>query len=53
MGPQAESTKSCRPGPPPVITANPMLQYSWVYFAILLAGMAASAGYAPFLQLLL
>jgi O-antigen/teichoic acid export membrane protein len=37
----------------PLITRDPLIQHSWVYFAILIAGMTASAGYAPFGQLLL
>ena len=37
----------------PLVTADPLLQESWRYFAILLAGMVVSAGYAPFNQLLL
>jgi O-antigen/teichoic acid export membrane protein len=37
----------------PLLTRDPDLQRSWLYFAILLAGMAAAAGYTPFNQLLL
>ncbi|MBX3162079.1 MAG: oligosaccharide flippase family protein [Deltaproteobacteria bacterium] len=37
----------------PLISADPLVRGSWVYFAIILGGMAASAGYAPFAQLLL
>jgi len=37
----------------PLITRDPLLADSWRYFALLVAGMVASAGYAPFLPLLL
>lgn len=37
----------------PWFTTDPLLQDSWMYFAVLLGGMAASAGYTPFNQLLL
>jgi O-antigen/teichoic acid export membrane protein len=37
----------------PVSTSDPEIAHSWVYFAILVAGMVASAGYVPFNQMLL
>jgi len=37
----------------PWFTTDPLLQDSWIYFAVLLGGMAGSAGYTPFNQLLL
>jgi O-antigen/teichoic acid export membrane protein len=37
----------------PLITSDPALHESWTYFAALIAGMALSAGYAPFQPLLL
>jgi O-antigen/teichoic acid export membrane protein len=37
----------------PHLTSDPALADSWQYFAILLAGMVASAGYAPFQPMLL
>lgn len=37
----------------PLITGDPQLVDSRMYFAVLLTGMACSAGYAPFNQLLL
>jgi len=37
----------------PLLTHKPELQHSWVYFAILVAGMVAASGYTPFNQLLL
>jgi O-antigen/teichoic acid export membrane protein len=37
----------------PLITSDPLLQDSWQYFAIVIAGMVASAGYAPFVPVLL
>jgi O-antigen/teichoic acid export membrane protein len=37
----------------PLIAGDPLIQDSLIYFAIVIAGMAASAGYAPFGQLLL
>lgn len=37
----------------PLLTSKPELAASWKYFAVLMAGMAASAGYGPFLPLLL
>ena len=37
----------------PRITHDPELQRSWIYFAVLLAGMVLSSGYVPFNQILL
>jgi Na+-driven multidrug efflux pump len=37
----------------PLVTDDPALAESWKYFAVLIAGMVASAGYAPFLPMLL
>jgi O-antigen/teichoic acid export membrane protein len=37
----------------PLVTSDPALAESWPYFAVLVAGMVASAGYAPFQPLLL
>lgn len=37
----------------PAVTASPELAGSWRFFAVLVAGMVASAGYQPFLQLLI
>jgi Na+-driven multidrug efflux pump len=37
----------------PAISSEPGLAASWIYFAVLVAGTVAGAGYAPFNQLLL
>lgn len=37
----------------PWVTSDPQLDASWLYFAILAAGIVAAAGYIPFSQLLL
>lgn len=37
----------------PLITTDPALGDSWIYFAVLVLGMVSSAGYGPFLPLLL
>ena len=37
----------------PLVTTQPELADSWPYFAVLIAGIVASAGYVPFHQLLL
>jgi O-antigen/teichoic acid export membrane protein len=37
----------------PLLTSDPALHDSWRYFAVLIAGMVASAGYVPFQPMLL
>ena len=37
----------------PYVTHDPQIRDSWKYFAIMVAGMVAGAGYVPFSQILL
>lgn len=37
----------------PLVTSDPLLHESWLYFAILAAGIVVSSGYIPFSQILL
>jgi Na+-driven multidrug efflux pump len=37
----------------PQVTHDPLLARSWTSFAVIVAGMVASAGYVPFSQVLL